>query len=95
MDWDKREFLLTMEFQILLYNQLIHLKVKEEFERLKKDREKTISEIERADKKLNNKGFVDKAPKKVVDEEKEKLAKYKDMLLQIEARLKDVEVKIK
>lgn len=68
---------------------------KEEFERLKKDREKTISEIERADKKLNNKGFVDKAPKKVVDEEKEKLAKYKDMLLQIEARLKDVEVKIK
>ena len=36
---------------------------------------------------LSNPGFVNKAPKAKVDEEKEKLANYKNMLENVEARL--------
>jgi valyl-tRNA synthetase len=45
-----------------------------EIARLGKDREKTISEIQRTEAKLANASFVDRAPKEVVDREKEKLS---------------------
>ena len=48
---------------------------------------KMLKEIERVEKKLANESFVAKAPKKVVDEEKAKGEKYKDMLKQIEERI--------
>lgn len=38
-----------------------------------------MDEIRRADGKLNNQGFVSKAPKKLVDEERAKLNKYIEM----------------
>ncbi|WP_036729113.1 valine--tRNA ligase [Peptoniphilus mikwangii] len=63
---------------------------KKEFERLSKDREQTISEIERATKKLSNESFIAKAPEKVVAEEREKKEKYEKMLKTIEERLESV-----
>ena len=47
--------------------------------RLQAEIERIDSEIARAQGKLSNEKFVSKAPKKLVDEEKAKLAKYMDM----------------
>lgn len=58
-----------------------------ELERLDKERTNLISEIKRAEGKLSNKGFTDKAPEKVVNEEREKLEKYKGMLNEVEERI--------
>jgi valyl-tRNA synthetase len=45
--------------------------------RIEERRKKLRSEVERGEKKLSNKGFVDKAPADVVDEERQKLDSYK------------------
>jgi uncharacterized protein (UPF0335 family) len=50
-----------------------------EIERLTKEKSKLESEVERVEKKLANKGFTDKAPQKLVDEERAKGEKYKEM----------------
>ena len=44
--------------------------------------------------KLQNEGFVAKAPEKVVNMEREKLAKYEEMLEKVIARLEQVEKKL-
>ncbi len=51
-----------------------------ELERLTKEYDKTLGEIERLEKKLSNEGFVAKAPAQVVEAEKVKLAQYKSTL---------------
>ena len=51
-----------------------------ELDRLNKEKTKLEGEIKRVEGKLNNQGFVAKAPQKVIDEEKEKGVKYKEML---------------
>ena len=61
--------------------------IAKEIERLEKEKEKMLKEIERVEKKLNNQGFVAKAPQKVIDEEKAKGEKYKGILAQVEERL--------
>lgn len=55
--------------------------IQKEFERLEKEKSKLEDEIKRAESKLSNQGFIAKAPKKLVDEETEKLDKYKAMLI--------------
>ena len=47
--------------------------------RLTKEKEKLESEIERVEKKLANEGFVAKAPAKLIEEEKAKGEKYREM----------------
>ncbi|MDE6868664.1 MAG: valine--tRNA ligase [Clostridia bacterium] len=47
--------------------------------RLQTELEKVTAEIARADGKLNNSGFISKAPKKLVDDERAKLNKYIEM----------------
>ncbi len=59
----------------------------EEIKRLEKEQARFQSEVERVEKKLANKGFVNKAPEKVVQEEREKGEKYRDMLETVEKRL--------
>lgn len=59
-----------------------------ERERLNAELDKVLAEIRRADGKLNNSGFMAKAPKKLVDEERTKLEKYLEMKQRIEAQLK-------
>ena len=61
-----------------------------ERERLTKEKEKLMGEIKRAEGMLSNEKFVSKAPEAKVNEEKEKLAKYKDMLEQVELRIKQL-----
>lgn len=58
-----------------------------ELERLNKEREKLIGEIERVEKKLSNEKFVSKAPEAVVEEEKAKGEKYKEMLSAVLQRI--------
>ncbi len=54
--------------------------VKKELSRLGKEEEKLKLEIDRIMKKLSNSGFVQKAPEKVINDEKDKLKKYESML---------------
>ena len=61
-----------------------------ERERLNGELEKVMSEISRADGKLNNHGFVAKAPKKLVDAEREKLNKFMEMRDKILDQLKNL-----
>ncbi|MBQ1525136.1 MAG: hypothetical protein IIZ55_08415, partial [Firmicutes bacterium] len=44
--------------------------------------------------KLANENFVSKAPEKVINNEREKLANYKDMLEKVMARLPIIEAKL-
>lgn len=63
---------------------------KKEVERLNKELAHIGDEIARAEGKLNNKGFVDKAPQQLIDAEKEKLKKYTEMQKQLQQRLKEI-----
>ncbi len=53
--------------------------VEKELERLNKEKSKLQGEIERVEKKLANERFVSKAPAEVVEEEKAKGEKYREM----------------
>ena len=64
-----------------------------ERKRLKDEIKKLESEIKRAEGKLNNQGFVSKAPEDVVNEEREKLEKYKDLLVKTQESYKEIEDK--
>lgn len=65
-----------------------------EAERLARDIEKTKSEIERADKKLANENFVNKAKPEVVDKEREKLQNHKNNLSNLQERMAFVQSQI-
>ncbi|EJO5348713.1 valine--tRNA ligase [Clostridium botulinum] len=54
--------------------------IEKELERLNKEKEKLEKEIDRVEKKLSNEKFVSKAPEAVVNQEREKGEKYKEML---------------
>lgn len=58
-----------------------------ELERLNKEKDKLEKEIERVEKKLSNEKFVSKAPEAVVNEEKAKGEKYKEMLSAVLERI--------
>ena len=57
--------------------------LEEEKKRIEQERKRLQAEIERCEKMLSNPGFMNKAPQAKIDEEKEKLAKYKEMLERI------------
>ncbi len=59
----------------------------QELERLQKEEEKLTKEIARAKGMLSNERFVSKAPAAKVQEEKEKLEKYTQMLSQVQERI--------
>ena len=58
-----------------------------EKQRLEGEKIKLESEVARAKKMLSNSGFVNKAPESKINEEKEKLAKYEEMLKNTVERL--------
>lgn len=62
-----------------------------ELERLNAEKKKLEGEIKRVEGKLNNAGFVAKAPQKVVDEEKAKGEKYREMLEKVLESIKSME----
>ncbi len=61
--------------------------MEKEKERLLKEKEKLTKELARSHGMLNNEKFVSKAPAAKIQEEKEKLAKYEQMMAQVEERL--------
>jgi len=61
--------------------------ISKEVERLEKELSDLGGEIKRSKGKLSNSGFVDKAPKRVVDDEKAKLEKYNELYSKVETRL--------
>ena len=58
--------------------------------RLEGEKTKLQAEVERGEKMLSNPGFVNKAPESKIQEEQEKLAKYKEMLQRIVERLEQL-----
>ncbi len=64
-----------------------------EIERLEKEQKRLEGEVMRVEKKLSNQGFVAKAPAAVVEEEKAKGEKYKEMLETVVARLESLKNK--
>ncbi|MBQ6979971.1 MAG: valine--tRNA ligase [Clostridia bacterium] len=61
-----------------------------EIERIKKELENVENEIARASGKLANKGFLDKAPKALVEQERLKYDKFIDMREKLNKQLKDL-----
>ena len=59
----------------------------QEIARLEKEEEKLKKELARVNGMLNNEKFMSKAPQSKVDEEKAKLAKYAQMMEQVQERL--------
>mgnify|MGYP004506351667 FL=1 len=55
--------------------------------RLANEKKRLIGEIERIEKKLSNDGFTAKAPAAVVEGERQKMAKYREMLDGVEAAI--------
>ncbi len=64
--------------------------VEKEKARLEKEREKILADIARIDGKLNNPGFVSKAPEKVVNDERAK----REVLARQLANVEDVYSKL-
>jgi valyl-tRNA synthetase len=64
--------------------------IAQEISRLEKELGTLHGEVERIEKKLSNQGFVAKAPAKVIDEEKEKLADYTDKRDKVIARIAEL-----
>ncbi|MBQ9700197.1 MAG: valine--tRNA ligase, partial [Lachnospiraceae bacterium] len=61
--------------------------IEKEIERLNKEKEKLTKELARVNGMLANPNFVNKAPEAKLNEEKEKKAKYEQMMAQVEERL--------
>ena len=62
-----------------------------EVKRLSKEKEKLLQEITREEGKLSNAGFLAKAPAQLVEAEKEKIAKNRQMLETLSARLAELQ----
>ncbi|MBR3255315.1 MAG: valine--tRNA ligase [Clostridia bacterium] len=62
--------------------------VEQERKRLEEEKIRLEAEVARCEKMLSNPGFVNKAPEAKINEEKEKLVKYKEMLDTVLERLK-------
>jgi len=62
-----------------------------EIERLSKEKARLEGEIKRSNGMLSNEKFISKAPEAKVNEEKEKLVKYENMLKEVSERLASLE----
>ena len=65
--------------------------IKEEIERLEKEKQKILVEKEKTDKMLSNPGFVQKAPPAKVEEEKQKQEKFNEMIKIIDERIESLQ----
>ena len=61
--------------------------IREEIERLEREKSKVLVEKEKTDKMLSNPGFIAKAPANKVEEEKEKQAKFNEIIASIDERI--------
>jgi valyl-tRNA synthetase len=78
----------TMIPQAAIYMPFAELvDIEKEIERLTKEQEKLTKELQRVNGMLSNPNFVNKAPEAKLNEEKEKQAKYTQMMEQVTERL--------
>ncbi|RQN33248.1 valine--tRNA ligase, partial [Paraburkholderia tropica] len=61
-----------------------------EIARLEKELDKLQSELDRVDKKLSNENFVNKAPEKIINEEKEKQQHYQEKYNGVKSRIEQL-----
>ena len=61
-----------------------------EIAKLEKEKEKILKDSERTEKKLNNEAFISKAPREIVDIEKNKLIDFKTRIEKITGYLKEL-----
>ncbi len=61
--------------------------IEEEKKRLESEKKRLESEVQRGEKMLSNPGFINKAPEAKINEEKEKLANYKELLASVIEKL--------
>ena len=74
--------------QAVLYIPFAELvDLKKEIERLEKEEKRLTSELARVNGMLSNERFISKAPAAKIEEEKEKLVKYQQMMEQVKERL--------
>lgn len=64
--------------------------LEKEKERLLKEKERLSKELSRSRGMLSNEKFLSRAPEAKVQEEKDKLAKYEQMMAQVEERLEQM-----
>lgn len=64
--------------------------IEKEIERLKKEEERLNKELKRVNSMLSNEKFTSKAPESKINEEKEKLIKYTQMMEQVKLRLEQL-----
>ena len=64
--------------------------VEKEIARLKKEEERLTKEIARAEGMLSNERFISKAPESKIQEEREKLENYTQMMEQVKNRLEQL-----
>lgn len=65
-----------------------------ELKRLEDERKNVISELKRAEGKLNNEKFTSKAPQHLVEKEREKKVKYSQMLVEVERSIEEIKEKL-
>lgn len=65
--------------------------LEEEVARIKKDLEQAKKELQRAEGKLANEGFISKAPQAVVDKEKEKVASFATTVERLQILLEEMQ----
>ena len=81
---------------ILSNNMEVHIPfeelvdIEEERKRLQDEKKRLEAEVLRGEKMLSNQGFISKAPEAKINEEKEKLKNYKELLEAVENKLKNM-----
>ncbi len=81
--------ILTKNLQVFIpFEELVDLQA--EKQRLEEEKKKLEAEVQRASKMLANPGFINKAPEQKIQEEKQKLAKYQEMLQSTIERLQEL-----
>ncbi len=81
---------------VVVSNAVVYLPLDElvdlekEKERLQEEEKRLTKEIARAEGMLNNPNFVNKAPEKKIQEEREKLQKYQDMMAKVRQQLEQM-----
>jgi len=73
------------------FDQLVDIEA--EIKRLNKELENAKGELARVNGKLNNQGFIAKAPAQLVEQEKEKKVKFEQLIVSIEATIAGLEKK--
>ena len=93
-DKDKENLvnLVFNEFSVLMSLDDL-MDYEQERKRLNEEIKRLECEIKRASGKLNNENFVNKAPEAVVNEEREKLANYEDLLEKTKLSLEEIKDK--